>query len=213
MRIPELFGRRMVLVFAGVVAVILIAGLIAFEPVTRNLVASETVCSYCHLEREYVPTARLSFSLPHPAPPEEGEAETGEAGTVTPDTGKEVAQCVDCHLPEGFLAATYMYTHIASATDLFGHFRDRASERAGDWIPPSAARAYRMRDRLFEYDSVTCRTCHIEAEIKPKRKRGERAHAKALENRETCVECHDNIVHRYVEVRKDAFQRPDAAAE
>lgn len=208
MRITELFGRRVVLIFAGVVAVILIGGLIAFEPVTRNLVASETVCSYCHLEREYVPAARLSFSTPHPAPPEEGEPEAGE-----PQTGKDLAQCVDCHLPEGFLASAFMYTHVASATDLFGHFRDRDAERAGDWIPPSAARAYRMRDRLFEYDSITCRTCHIEAEIKPKRKRGKRAHAKALENKETCVECHDNLVHRYIDVRKDAFQKDDAAAE
>ena len=208
MRIFELFGRRVVLLSAAGVAVILIGGLVAFEPVTRNLIASDPVCSYCHAEREYVPTARRSFSKPHPAPPEEGEAEAGQ-----PEAGKEVAQCVDCHLPEGFLASAYMYTHIASATDLFGHFRDRASERAGDWIPPSAARAARMRDRLFEYDSVTCRSCHIESEIKPKRKRGQKAHTKALENKETCVECHDNLVHRYIEVRKDAFQKPDAATQ
>jgi cytochrome c-type protein NapC len=198
MRISELIGRRVALVSAGVVVAILIGGLIAFEPVTRNLVASEFVCSYCHAEREYVFAARRSFTQPHPA---------------TPETGEEAAQCADCHLPEGFLAATFMYTHAASATDLFGHFRDRASERAGDWIPPSAARAARVRDRLFEYDSVTCRSCHIEADIKPKRKRGQRAHAKALENNETCVECHDNLVHRYVEVRDDAFQKADAAAE
>lgn len=211
MRIIDLFGRRVALVFAGVVMVILIGGIVAFEPVTRNLVASEFVCSYCHTEREYVPAARRSFSIPHPAPPEEGETEAGPEGG--PEAGKEMAQCVDCHLPEGFLASAYMYTHIASATDLFGHFRDRASERAGDWMPPSAARAARMRDRLFEYDSVTCRTCHIESEIKPKRKRGQKAHANALENKETCIECHDNMVHRYIEVRKDAFQKPDAATE
>ncbi|MEE9295029.1 MAG: NapC/NirT family cytochrome c, partial [Phycisphaerae bacterium] len=176
----------------------LIGWLFAYEPVTRNLVATEWVCSYCHLEREYNPTARLSFSKPHPA---------------TPKAGEEVARCVDCHLPEGFWATTFAYTHFASATDLFGHFRDRASERAGDWIPMSAARAYRMRDRLFESNSVTCRTCHIESEIKPKRKRGQKAHAKALENKETCIECHDNLVHRYVEVRKNAFQKPKSATE
>lgn len=198
MRISELFGHRVALLFAVVAVVALIGWLFAYEPVTRNLVASEFVCSYCHLEREYVPAARLSFSKPHPATPKEGEEE---------------ARCVDCHLPEGFWATTFAYTHFASATDLFGHFRDRASERAGDWIPPSAARAYRMRDVLFESDSVTCRTCHIESEIKPKRKRGQKAHAKALENKETCVECHDNLVHRYVEVRKDAFQKTKTAAE
>jgi nitrate/TMAO reductase-like tetraheme cytochrome c subunit len=198
MRISELFGRRAALLFGAFVVVSATGFLFAYEPVTRNLVASDPVCNYCHAEREYDFAARRSFSQPHP---------------VTPEAGEEEAQCVDCHLPEGFLAATFMYTHAASATDLFGHFRDRASERAGDWIPPSAARAARVRDRLFEYDSVTCRSCHIEADIKPKRKRGQRAHAKALENNETCVECHDNLVHRYVEVRDDAFQKADVAAE
>jgi nitrate/TMAO reductase-like tetraheme cytochrome c subunit len=198
MRISELFGRRAALLFGAFIVVSATGFVFAFEPVTRSLLASDPVCSYCHAEREYLPAARRSFSQAHP---------------VTPETGEQEAQCVDCHLPEGFLATAFAYTHYASATDLFGHFRDRASERAGDWIPPSAARAARVRDRLFEYDSVTCRTCHIEADIKPKRKRGQRAHAKALENRETCIECHDNMVHRYVEVRDDAFQKADAAAE
>ena len=198
MRISERFGHRVALLFAVVGLAAVIGWLFAYEPVTRNLVASEFVCGYCHLEREYVPAARLSFSKPHPA---------------TLEAGEEQARCVDCHLPEGFWATTFAYSHFASATDLFGHFRDRASERAGDWIPPSAARAYRMRERLFESDSVTCRSCHIESEIKPKRKRGQRAHAKALENKETCIECHDNLVHRYVEVRKDAFQKATAATE
>ncbi len=198
MRFSELFGYRVALLLATVAAVALVGWLFAYEPVTRNFVASEFVCSYCHLEREYVPAARLSYSIPHPSTPKEGE---------------EAARCVDCHLPEGFWATTFAYTHFASATDLFGNFRDRTSERAGDWIPPSAARAYRMRDGLFESDSVTCRSCHIESEIKPKRKRGQKAHAKALENKETCIECHDNLVHRYIDVRKNAFQKPKTATE
>jgi nitrate/TMAO reductase-like tetraheme cytochrome c subunit len=90
---------------------------------------------------------------------------------------------------------------------LFGHFRDRDAERAGDWIPPRAATAYRVRDRMYEYDSVTCRTCHIEAEIKPQRVRGINAHELALKEQKTCIECHDNLVHRRVEVRKDAFKK------
>ena len=196
MQVFERFGYRLALLSAAVVAVLLVGLFLAYEPVTRNLVATEFVCSYCHLEREYVPTARMSFSKPHPATPKEGE---------------EVARCVDCHVPEGFWGTTFAYTHFASITDLFGHFRDRDAERAGDWIPQSAARAYRTRDRLFEYDSVTCRTCHIESEMKPKRKRGQRAHAKALENKETCIECHDNMIHRFVELRETAFQKPEAA--
>lgn len=186
---------RQLLATTGIVVVVAVIGLvIAYEPVTRNLVASEAVCSYCHLEREYVPTARLSFSTPHPAEPVEGE---------------DAAQCVDCHLPEGVWPATFTYTHYASISDLLGNFRSRASERAGDWLPPSAARAYRVRNGLLESDSVTCRGCHVEAEIKPKRKRGQNAHKKALENKETCIECHDNLVHRHVELQEAALEDPE----
>jgi cytochrome c-type protein NapC len=166
-----------------------------YEPITRNFLASEAVCTYCHLESEYVPAARMSYSKPHPAKPKKNEKQ---------------AECVDCHLPKGFIATTYAYTHYASVTDLFGHFRDRDLEKAGKWIPPSAARSYRVRDRLFEYDSNTCRTCHIESEIKPKRKRGQKAHAKALKNKSTCIECHDNMVHRHVELRSDSFKKPES---
>ena len=191
MRVTEIIGRRLIIGLAIIAVGILVIFAFAFQPVTRTYVASEFVCSYCHAAREYSATARMPFSTQHPPELKEGQ---------------RAAQCVDCHVPEGFLGSAYMYTHALSATDLLGYFRDRASERAGDWIPPSAARAHRVRERLFENDSVTCRSCHIEAEIKPERKRGQRAHASALENKETCVECHDNLVHRYIEVRKDAFQ-------
>jgi nitrate/TMAO reductase-like tetraheme cytochrome c subunit len=184
--ISRRFLTRRRAVIAGVVALALVGWCLAYEPVTRNFVAADPVCSYCHLQREYRATARMSFSKPHP---------------VEPKQGTEPARCVECHLPEGFWAATFAYTHFASATDLYGHFRDRPAERAGDWIPLSAARANRVRDRLFEHDSVTCRSCHIEAEIKPKRPRGQKAHADALKNKETCIECHANLVHRFVEVR------------
>lgn len=198
MRIFGLNGRRLAYIAGAVVAVLVVGWFLAFEPVTRTYVASDYACSYCHVEREYDYTTRLSFSQPHPV---ELPAEA------------ERAACVNCHVPEGLWGATYTYTHYLSATDLFGHFRDRASEREGDWIPLSAARASRVRDRLFEYDSVTCRSCHIEAEIKPKRSRGQKAHENALESGETCIECHDNMVHRYAEIRDGTFERADAAAE
>lgn len=198
MRIPIELSRNAILISISILVILLGGWLFAWEPVTRNLVSTDAWCVYCHGEREYLPTARMSFTKIHPDEPEEG---------VMP------ARCVDCHLPEGFWASTYAYTHYLSATDLFGHFRDREGERSGDWIPMSAARAYRVRDRLFEYDSITCRSCHIEEEIKPKRKRGQRAHKKALENHETCIECHDNLVHRYIELRDDAFERPETGDE
>jgi nitrate/TMAO reductase-like tetraheme cytochrome c subunit len=187
MRFTRSISRRGVIIIGGVVAVALIGWCFAYEPVTRNFIAQDSVCTYCHLEREYQHTARMSFSKQHPVEPKEDD---------------RIANCVDCHLPEGFWAATFAYSHFASFTDLFGHFRDRKGERVGDWIPMSAARAYRVRDRLMEYDSETCRTCHIEEEIKPKEPRGQKAHEDALRDKDTCAKCHANVNHRYVDVRE-----------
>lgn len=175
--------RRLVI---GIIAVLVVGWCFAFEPVTRNFVAQDSTCLYCHLPREYEHTARLSFTKQHPVELKDNE---------------QAARCVDCHLPKGFWSSAFLYTHFASATDLYGHFRDRPKERAGDWIPLSAARAYRVRDRLLEYDSVTCRSCHVMAEIKPRQPRGQKAHEDAIRDNQTCMECHANVVHRYVEVR------------
>jgi len=190
--------RKAVNAILAVLVVLAVGWIIAYEPVTRNLIAQDGLCNYCHLPWEFNSDVRLTATRPHLAQPDEKTSQ---------------ARCVDCHLPEGWWNATYAYTHFLSITDLFGHFRDRDAERAGNWIPPRAATAYRVRDRLFEYDGVTCRTCHIESEIKFTRARGENAHKLALEEKKTCIECHNNLVHRLVEVRKDAFKKSAQAAE
>jgi len=184
--------RKIVNIALGVIVLLLVSWVIAYEPVTRNLVAQDAVCNYCHLPSEFNSDVRLSATRPHLA---ESDDKTSQA------------TCVDCHLPEGWWNTTYAYTHFLSFTDLFGHMRDRDAERAGDWIPPRAATAYRVRDRLFENDSITCRTCHIEAEIKFKRERGVNAHKLALKEEKTCIECHNNLVHRPVDVRANAFKK------
>jgi len=180
--------------FAGILVVIWV---IIYEPVTRHFVAQDRICTYCHLEWEYVPTAKRSATRPH----------LQEASDKLSQ-----ATCVQCHLPEGWWNATYAYFHFLSVTDLFGHFRDRDAERAGDWIPPRAAMADRARLRMFENDSVTCRSCHIEAEIKPKRARGVNAHQLALTEKKTCIECHNNLVHREVRILESTFKKSAEAA-
>lgn len=191
MQIGRLFPRRIYIAVAGLAVVLVTGWLFAYEPVTRNFVARDGLCTYCHIDQEYVPTLLASVAKAHPRTP-----------------NGDRARCVDCHLPKGFWATTFAYAHFASLTDLFGHLRDRESERAGDWIPPRAATAHRVRDRLFEYDSVTCRSCHVESEITPKSSRGQLAHRQALNRRQTCIECHYNMAHRQVELRAGAFPRP-----
>lgn len=185
-------------VIVGLVVVFFVGAALAFEPVTRTFVAQDNLCGYCHVEYEYRAEVRLAYSKHHPLPTTEGYED------------KQVS-CVECHLPTGIINALYAYTHFASLTDLFGHFRDRTAERAGPWLPPRQVAAYRVRDRLFEYDSPTCRICHIEEEIKPKRERGINAHKKALEDKQTCIECHYNEKHRAVDVREGIFKRQEAS--
>jgi nitrate/TMAO reductase-like tetraheme cytochrome c subunit len=199
----SLLKKHPVVSAAGIlVLVVMLAWVVAYEPVTRNLIASDGLCNYCHLPWEFNADERLTATRPHPVASKEQEQEQERQAQ---------ARCVECHLPEGWWNSTYAYTHFLSITDLFGHFRDRDGERAGDWIPPRAATAYRVHDRLFEYDSNTCRGCHIEDEIKPKRARGVNAHKLAKDEDKTCIECHTSLVHRYVEPRKDAFKKADVS--
>ena len=176
----------------AIVAVVLVVGLVAFQPVTRNVIAQQGVCTYCHVVREYVADARLSYSVPHP-PPREGKP-----------SEEAQARCVDCHLPEGVVGTVFAYTHFASLTDLFGRFRDRNAERAAEWIPAREAAANRVRTEMQASDSVTCRGCHIESEIKPRRERGKNAHEKALKDKQTCIECHTNEKHAFSPVPETA---------
>lgn len=191
MHIKHLLSRRLYVAAAVLGSAALVGWLFAYQPVTRNLIARDELCTYCHIAQEYIPTMLTSVPRPHPR---------------TPDS-IEHARCVDCHLPKGFWQTTYAYTHFASITDLFGHFRDRETERAAEWIPPRAATAHRVRVRLYEYDSVTCRGCHSEPAIKPHSVRGQLAHRQAGERGQTCIECHFNMAHRQVELRIGTFKQ------
>ena len=196
-----MFKQRGVRIAVAVFGLVFILSLFLFEPVTRQFVANDDLCSYCHVDQEYRSEARLSFSKAHPLL---------VADDVKTDKVSEQAACVECHLPTGFVNAFYAYTHFASLTDLFGHFRDRMDERAGAWIPARQVAALRVRDRLFEYDSPTCRSCHIEQEIEPELERGKNAHKKALDEQMTCIECHYNEKHQSVDLRENAFVRAES---
>ena len=181
--------RRNAMIVAAVALVFLIGGAIAFEPVTRNLVANDALCSYCHLEWEFDPTVRDSLSVPMKATAE----------------GDEIVHCVDCHIPEGMAGSIYAYLHFASVTDFFGHIRDLETERAGAYLTPRAITSYRVRDRFFEYDSPTCRGCHDLAKMAEADAKSQPVHKRALEKKQTCIQCHTNLVHTPVDRRKNAF--------
>ena len=184
-RAPRFKRRRLA---GAAIAVLVIAGMaLAFGPATRTVVADQFVCLGCRQKADYATSGEGARSKVHRA--------TKEGGETT---------CAECHVMPSWSGSAFVYSHYVAGTDLFGHFPDRRAQRHGAAVTPTAAKAYRVRDRLVEYDSNTCRTCHIESEIKPKRKRGRNAHKNALVKKETCILCHYNLVHIEVPLREES---------
>lgn len=164
----------------GIVAIIIV--LAAFKPITRYVVATKPVCFGCHFAQDYDTDIENAVTKVHP---EEGEHQ---------------ARCVECHVPNSLVGSVFVYTHFLGHTDLFGNSRDLQKKIAGPYYAPIAKKAYAVREAMEAADSKTCRTCHIEEEIKPKRPRGRNAHAQAKEKGQTCIECHFNLVHTEIEL-------------
>ena len=177
----QFLSRRVITILIAAVAIIVVGVALAFEPVTRDFVAQDGVCLYCHAPFD----EDLLADRRHPG-----------------DDTKSAANCADCHVTPGFAGSLFTYGHLASFTDLYGGFRSAYSERAGDWVAPLARRSHRVRDGYRETDSASCRTCHDYEGIKPKKKRGQRSHQEAIDNKLGCINCHYNLVHREIEPRK-----------
>jgi nitrate/TMAO reductase-like tetraheme cytochrome c subunit len=102
--------------------------------------------------------------------------------------------CGDCHIPKtNWFIETY--THVTSGV------RDVVAEVTHNYSDPDiwGARrivlAHEVRNVMRSQDSVTCRSCHDAAVIRPKSEAGRAAHVLLREGRMTCVDCHFNIVH------------------
>lgn len=102
--------------------------------------------------------------------------------------------CGDCHIPRtNWFVETY--THAKSG------LRDVIAETTHNYSDPKiweerrVALAHEVRNVMRAEDSVTCRSCHDAAAIKPKSERGQAAHALLRDSRATCIDCHFNLVH------------------
>jgi nitrate/TMAO reductase-like tetraheme cytochrome c subunit len=105
--------------------------------------------------------------------------------------------CADCHVSERLVPA--MWDHFLGMKELIAHLTSDASKPGNFDKKFRADSANRVRLKMFANDSKNCRSCHEMTAIKPKRKRGQKLHAEALENKATCITCHYNLVHKEVE--------------
>jgi len=115
------------------------------------------------------------------------------------------AGCADCHIPKGLLAATWTHA-ISGIRDTWSLITNDFSTRE-HWDSQRTEMAYRVRDRMLANDSETCRSCHQQEALKPRRERGVRRHELAQRDNISCIACHYNLVHQAIDVRADFLRK------
>ena len=98
-----------------------------------------------------------------------------------------------------------MWDHFIGTGELFVWLSHDLSQ-PGSFEELRPAAAQRVRFQMLGNDSEKCRSGHVMAGIKPKRKRGQRMHDEALRDGITCIVCHYNLGHKEVEP-SEAFLR------
>ncbi|CAB1276344.1 MULTISPECIES: NapC/NirT family cytochrome c [Candidatus Nitrosacidococcus] len=104
--------------------------------------------------------------------------------------------CKDCHIPRGlsnFHKA--VATHVVDgARELYLEiFEDYSTIDKFDERRQEMAQHARMN--IKNWDSLTCKSCHVNPQPVPKS--GQKAHKK-LKQGWTCIDCHQNLVHKHV---------------
>jgi nitrate/TMAO reductase-like tetraheme cytochrome c subunit len=106
--------------------------------------------------------------------------------------------CKDCHIPQGlsnFHLAVQTHV-IEGARELYLEFtRDYSTKKKFDQRRLEMAHYARMN--LKRWDSVTCRACH--KNTRPPGKSPKAAHKKMETEGATCIDCHQNLVHKEVD--------------
>jgi nitrate/TMAO reductase-like tetraheme cytochrome c subunit len=102
--------------------------------------------------------------------------------------------CGDCHIPKtNWFVETF--THVRWGTrDVIAEYTHNFSDPK-IWEARRVELAHEVRADMRAQDSVTCRSCHDAAVIRPKSEGGRAAHALLREGRMTCIDCHINLVH------------------
>ena len=181
LRLPLFITRHVLfaLVAGGLGGVFFMAFLIEFDHFT----SSNAFCTSCH---------SMTYA----------EASYRQSAHYNSASGVR-ASCGDCHVSEGVFAATW--DHILGTRDLlkqlFGPDYDDPVIKA--LHRPEAA--FQAREWFRKRHSATCQRCHVLEAIQ-----GRRAHTAAIHQEETagktCIDCHQNLVHRPVPGR-ETFKR------
>ena len=160
------------LLIGAVLGVVMVAVVFGGEAA----VSTDTFCTSCH-SMTY-PVAELKKSSHY--------------GALGANPG-----CKDCHIPQGFenfhLA---LYTHaVDGARELYLEFAEDYSTLE-KFNERRLIMAHDARMNLKKWDSVTCRECHKDPQ--PPGGDAKAAHKKMETEGATCIDCHQNLVHKAV---------------
>lgn len=142
----------------------------------EHALSSTAFCTSCH-------------SMTYPA---EELAESTHYGALGANP-----ECKDCHVPQGLgNFALAVSTHVVDG------LRGMVGEAALDLSTADKFDEHRLefahnaRMNLKAWDSVTCRSCHRDP--RPPGKSARTAHEKIRTEGATCIDCHQNLVHKRV---------------
>jgi nitrate/TMAO reductase-like tetraheme cytochrome c subunit len=115
-------------------------------------------------------------------------------------TGVEVG-CSDCHVPPSF-PDNIIHKTKSGIRDIYVELTNDFSDPA-NWEARREKLAHNVRNWMIDNDSATCKSCHTEDKLKPKRESGQRQHELAQRSEVTCIGCHFNLVHQPVKPTKE----------
>lgn len=101
--------------------------------------------------------------------------------------------CPDCHVPHDSM--DLIKAKIIASKDIFFEIvRPAKTKEEFEQIRPKLAK--RVREKFLANDSAPCRRCHAYDNFQ--RPTPIKAHARAVEQKITCIACHYNLVHAEV---------------
>jgi cytochrome c-type protein NapC len=104
------------------------------------------------------------------------------------------AVCTDCHVPKEWTAK--MIRKVQASRELWGKITGTVDTRE-KFQAKRIELARREWNRMKGNDSLECRNCHSLQSMAPEKQkqRARKQHELALEDGDTCIDCHKGIAH------------------
>lgn len=105
------------------------------------------------------------------------------------------AECSDCHIPND--TVSFLWAKIRATKDIYHHYVTGKIDTEDKFEQHREAMAKTVWQQFRANDSQTCRSCHS-FEAMDRYQQSEQAsnmHQYAIENQQTCIDCHKGVAH------------------